>query len=118
MGTKGTTYTKHLLIAPCNCELTSFYWHFELQMNFDNQIIVSGTFLKQRWVLLLVYREVYFTEKGYTTPSQKYWNYAEISCFAAKTNRKIIHQFLLKNYDFLLWGFEVSSVLLFSYNFC
>ena len=32
-------------------------------MNFDNQGVVSGTFLRQRWVILLVYRAVYFTQK-------------------------------------------------------
>ena len=54
-------------------------------MNFDNQAIVSGTFLTQQWVLLLV---IYFTETsdkmhfinmGYTIPHQKYWNYTEIN---------------------------------------
>ena len=35
-----------------NCN--SFYWHYEFSMNFDNTGIVSGTFLRQRWVFLLV----------------------------------------------------------------
>ena len=90
-------------------------------MSFDNQGIVSGTFLMQRWVLLVIYRAIYFTETyykmrfittRYTTHSQKFSNYPKISCFAAKTNKKTIHLFLLQNYDFIittnLWGLEVS----------
>ena len=59
-------------------------------MNFDNQGIVSGTFLRQRWVLLLVDGAIYFTEAfykwhcismGYTTPPQKYWNYTKINAW-------------------------------------
>ena len=58
-------------------------------MNFDNQGIVSGTFLRQRWVLLLEDGAIYFTETfykmhcitlGYTTPPQKYWNYTKNKC--------------------------------------
>ena len=60
-------------------------------MNFDNQGIVSGTFLRQRWVLLLVDGAIYFTETFYkwhcitmgytTTPPQKYWNYTQINAW-------------------------------------
>ena len=60
-------------------------------MNFDNQGIVSGTFLRQRWVLLLVDGAIYFTETFYkwhcitmgytTTPPQKYWNYTKINAW-------------------------------------
>ena len=59
-------------------------------MNFDNQRIVSGTFLRQRWVLLLVGGAIYFTETfykwhcitmGYTTSPQKYWNYTRINAW-------------------------------------
>ena len=90
-------------------------------MSFDNQGIVSGTFLRQRWVLLVIYKAIYFTETyykmrcittRYTTHPQKFSNYPKINCFAAKTNKKTIHLFLLQNYDFIittnLWGLEVS----------
>ena len=59
-------------------------------MNFDNQGIVSGTFLRQRWVLQFVDGAIYFTETfyklhcitmGYTTPPQKYWNYTKINAW-------------------------------------
>ena len=57
-------------------------------MNFDNKGIVSETFLRQRWVLLLVDGAIYFTETfykwhcitmRYTTLPQKYWNYTKIN---------------------------------------
>ena len=77
-------------------------------MNFENLEIVSETFLRQQWVLLLVDGAIYLTETyskmhwismGYTTLLQKFWNYTKInawedhevrwerllSCFAAKT---------------------------------
>ena len=59
-------------------------------MNFDNQGIVSGTFLWQRWVILLVDGAIYFTETFYkwhcitmrcTTPPQKYGHYTEINAW-------------------------------------
>ena len=59
-------------------------------MNFDNQGIVSGTFLRQQWVLFLVDVAIYFTETfytmhyitmGYTTPPQKYWNYTKLNAW-------------------------------------
>ena len=57
-------------------------------MNFDNQGIVSGTFLRQWWFLLLVdgtiyltdtYCKMHFTTMGCTTPPQKYLNYTKIN---------------------------------------
>ena len=68
-------------------------------MNFDNQGIVSGTFLRQRWVLLLVDWSIYFTETfckfhfiaiEYTTSPEKYWNFTKLKtrlqhrCFLVK----------------------------------
>ena len=59
-------------------------------MTFDNQGIVSETFLRQRWVLLLVDGAIYFTDTYYkmhcitigcTTPPQKYWNYTKINAW-------------------------------------
>ena len=59
-------------------------------MNFDNQGIVSRTFLRQQWVLLLVDEAAYFTATfyklhyitmGYTTPPKKYWNYTKINAW-------------------------------------
>ena len=58
-------------------------------MTFDNQEIVSGTHLGQRWVLL-VDGAIYFTVTyykmhsitiGYTTPPQKYWIYTKINAW-------------------------------------
>ena len=58
-------------------------------MNLDNQGIVSGISLEQRWVLLLVDGAIYFIQTfykwhgitmGYTTTSpQKYWDYRKIN---------------------------------------
>ena len=59
-------------------------------MNLDNQGVVSGTFLRQWWVLLFVDGAIYFTESfytwyfktmEYTTPPQKYWNYGKINAW-------------------------------------
>ena len=59
-------------------------------MNFDNQGIVSGTFLRQRWVLLLVDGSIYFTETfcklhfiaiEYTTSPEKYWNFTKLNAW-------------------------------------
>ena len=43
-----------------NC--TSIYWHYEFSMNLNNQEIVSGTFLRQRWKIFLVDGTNDFTE--------------------------------------------------------
>ena len=43
-----------------NC--TSIYWHYEFSMNLNNQEIVSGTFLRQRWKISLVDGTNDFTE--------------------------------------------------------
>ena len=59
-------------------------------MNLDNQGVVSGTFLRQRWVLFLVDGGIYLTESfykwyfitmEYTTPPQKYWIYRKINAW-------------------------------------
>ena len=59
-------------------------------MNFENLEIVSETFLRQQWVLLLVDGAIYFTETyskmhwismGYTTLLQKFWNYTKINAW-------------------------------------
>ena len=111
MSAKGTTYTKYLLIAPYNFELTSFYWHYEFQMNFDNQGIASGTFMRQRWALLLLYRAVYFTEAyykmhcitmGYTIPLRNIENMQKKVVLQQKPKEKLL----------IYWGFEMPSVLL------
>ena len=49
---------------------------------------------------------------GYTAPPQKYSNYAKISCFAAKSNRKAIHLFLSQNNDFTILSF--CAVIIFA----
>ena len=55
-------------------------------MNFDNQGIVSETFLRQRWILLWVDGVINFTETyykmhcitmEYTLPPPKYWNFTK-----------------------------------------
>ena len=60
-------------------------------MDLDNQGTVSGTFIGQRWILLLVDGAIYFTKTFYkwhcitigytTTPPQKYWNYTKINAW-------------------------------------
>ena len=63
-------------------------------MNFDNQGIVSGTFLTQMWVLVLLYRAVYFVENyfkmdcitmGYTIPLKNF-EIVQIKCLKWSLN--------------------------------
>ena len=88
MSPKGTNYTKYLLIA--HFELHYFLLTLWILDGFDNQGIVSGIFMRQRWVLLLVDEVIYFTETfykmhcitmGYTTPAKKYWNYTKTNAW-------------------------------------